>query len=870
MAPPNDPVLPVLSLIRAKSLDQYFDLSEDGKFSVKGVTLVSEVPNNVSFTDFSSICKISDSDAPPSVLERVQSTSHRGGFFGFQVEEPSDRIMNSLGKFNDRNFLSVFRFKTWWSTQWVGTSGSDLQMETQWLLLDVHEIKAYVLIVPLIEGSFRSALYPGDDGHVMICAESGSSRVKESTFKAIAYVHVSDNPFNIMKEAFSAIRVHLNTFRLLEEKETPTLMDKFGWCTWDAFYLAVEPLGVWHGVNEFAEGGLPLRFLIIDDGWQSINIDGDDLHKDRTGLVLGGEQMTARLHRLDEGEKFRKYEGGLLLGSNSPPYDPNRPQMIISKAKEIELAEKARKKAVASSVGDLSAFDEKLQKLKQELDEMMKADGLSETESNPIENCKSFSCKTGEYGMKALTKDLRTKFKGLDDIWVWHALCGAWGGVRPGTTHLNSSIIPCIVSPGLAGTMDDLAVDKIVEGGIGLVHPDEAANFYDSMHSYLTSAGITGVKVDVIHTLEYVSEQFGGRVELAKRFYDGLSKSLSKNFKGRNLLSSMQQCNDFLFLGTKDISMGRAGDDFWFQDPNGDPDGVFWLQGVHMIHCSYNSLWMGQIFHPDWDMFTSDHVCARFHAGSRAICGGPIYVSDQLGGHDFDLLKRLVYPDGTIPKCQHFALPTRDVLFKNPLFDQKSILKIWNLNKYGGVIGAFNCQGAGWDKKERRIRGFKHCYKTVEGSVHVKDVEWDQKSEAIGMGIAEEYAVYLHQADSLRLMTPKSDPIRVILNSLTFELFSLVPIKKMGRKGVRFAPIGLTNMLNSGGTIQGLEYEGFDAKMKVKGGGSFLAYSDHSPKKCIVNGQEVGFEWVDEQSRLTFSFPWNEEAGGVSEVIVQY
>ena len=60
-------------------------------------------------------------------------------------------------------------------------------------------------------------------------------------------------------------------------------------------------------------------------------------------------------------------------------------------------------------------------------------------------------------------------------------------------------------------------------------------------------------------TLEYVSERFGGRVELAKRFYDGLSKSLNKNFKGRNLLSSMQQCNDFLFLGTKDISMGRAG-----------------------------------------------------------------------------------------------------------------------------------------------------------------------------------------------------------------------------------------------------------------------------------------------------------------------
>lgn len=80
-------------------------------------------------------------------------------------------------------------------------------------------------------------------------------------------------------------------------------------------------------------------------------------------------------------------------------------------------------------------------------------------------------------------------------------------------------------------------------------------------------------------------------------------------------------------------------------------------------------------------MFQSDHLCAKFHAGSRAICGGPVYVSDSVGGHDFDLIKKLVFPDGTIPKCLHFALPTRDCLFKNPLFDSKTILKIWNLNK---------------------------------------------------------------------------------------------------------------------------------------------------------------------------------------------
>ncbi|XVE73466.1 hypothetical protein DITRI_Ditri11bG0119800 [Diplodiscus trichospermus] len=862
MAPPNNPAKSVFNLLRSSSLEKCFDLS-NGKFNVKGFPLLNDIPSNVTFTPFSSICIASESDAPLPLIQRVQALSHRGGFLGFSKDEASDSMMNSLGRFMDRDFLSVFRFKTWWSTQWVGTSGSDLQMETQWVVLDVPEIRSYVIIVPIIEGSFRSALCPGNDGHVMIFAESGSTQVKSSSFNSIAYVHVSENPFNLMKEACSAIRIHLNTFKLLEEKNLPSLVDKFGWCTWDAFYLTVEPAGVWQGVREFTEGGVSPRFVIIDDGWQSINRDSDDPNKDLKNLVLGGEQMTARLHRFEEGEKFRKYKGGSFLAPNAPSFNPQKPKMLITKAIEVEHAVKARDRALKSGATDVSKFDSKIKKLQQELDDMFKGGQESKLSNG------SCVCKDDNYGMKSFTRDLRTKFKGLDDIWVWHALCGAWGGVRPGTTHLDCKVAPCNVSSGLKGTMPDLAVDKIVEAGIGLVHPSQADNFYDSMHCHLAKSGITGVKVDVIHTLEYVSEEYGGRVELAKAYYNGLSNSLSKNFKGTGIISSMQQCNDFFFLGTKQISMGRVGDDFWFQDPNGDPNGVFWLQGVHMIHCAYNSLWMGQIIQPDWDMFQSDHVCAKYHAGSRAICGGPVYLSDSLGCHDFDLIKKLVYPDGTIPKCQSYALPTRDCLFVNPLFDNKSILKLWNFNKYGGVIGAFNCQGAGWDGKEQRIKGYPHCYKPVFGSVHVTDIEWDQCIEAAEMGGAEEYVVYLDQDEKLLFLTLKSEPIQVTIQPSSFEIFSFVPLKKLGRVA-KFAPIGLTNMFNSGGTIQEVDYNevgsGPAAKITVKGGGKFLSYSNVPPKDCYMNGAEVGFEWSDD-GKLTLNLPWVEENNGISDVV---
>nr|CAD1833208.1 unnamed protein product [Ananas comosus var. bracteatus] len=146
------------------------------------------------------------------IINRVKSQSHKGGFLGFTQKAPSDILMNSLGKFSGKRFLSIFRFKSWWSTMWVGNSSTDLQMETQWALIEVPKSCSYVLLLPIIEGKFRSSIHPGGDGEAVVCAESGSTAVKASSFAALVYVHVSDNPYNLMKEAYTAVRVYLNTF----------------------------------------------------------------------------------------------------------------------------------------------------------------------------------------------------------------------------------------------------------------------------------------------------------------------------------------------------------------------------------------------------------------------------------------------------------------------------------------------------------------------------------------------------------------------------------------------------------------------------------------------------------------------------------
>lgn len=361
----------------------------------------------------------------PSTIMAVPGSkvkSMAGCFVGFDADEAKSRHVVPVGKLRGIRFMSIFRFKVWWTTHWVGNRGADVEYETQMMILDKSDDagRPYVLLLPLIEGPFRASLQSGEDDNVDICVESGSTAVRGATFRSCLYMHVGDHPFELAKDAMKVVRVHLGTFKLLEEKSPPGIVDKFGWCTWDAFYLKVHPKGVWEGVKSLVEGGCPPQMVLIDDGWQAICHDDDPI-SDQEGMnrTAAGEQMPCRLLKFEENYKFRDYQS---------PRSPH------------------------------------------------------------------------EKGMGAFVRDLKGEFKSVEHVYVWHALCGYWGGIRPNVPGMpQSKVIVPKLSQGLQMTMEDLAVDKIVNNGVGLVPPETVAQMYQGLHSRLHSAGIDGVKVDVIH-----------------------------------------------------------------------------------------------------------------------------------------------------------------------------------------------------------------------------------------------------------------------------------------------------------------------------------------------------------------------------------
>ncbi|KAH7859619.1 hypothetical protein Vadar_003337 [Vaccinium darrowii] len=736
----------------------------DRKLVVKDRTILTNVPDNV----------IATSGSTSGPVEGV--------FLGAVFDEKNSRHVVSLGDLRDVRFLACFRFKLWWMAQKMGDQGRDIPLETQFLLVETKDGShiepdqiVYTVFLPLIEGPFRSCLQGNSRDELELCLESGDVETTSDEFTHSVYISAGTDPFKTITEAIAAVKSHLKTFRQRHEKKLPGIVDYFGWCTWDAFYQEVTQEGVEAGLGSLTAGGTPPKFVIIDDGWQSVGWDSEKKSEPTN------QQPLLRLTGIKENKKFQNKKDPTVGIKN-----------IVSIAKEKH---------------------------------------------------------------------------GLKYVYVWHAITGYWGGVQPGVKEMEqygSLMKYPMVSKGVVENEPTWKTDAIAVQGLGLVDPKKVYKFYSELHSYLAGAGVDGVKVDVQCILETLGAGLGGRVELTRMYHQALDASVSRNFPDNGCIACMSHNTDALYC-SKQTAVVRASDDFYPRDPVSHT--------IHIAAVAYNSVFLGEIMQPDWDMFHSLHPAAEYHASARAISGGPVYVSDAPGKHNFDLLKKLVLPDGSILRARLPGRPTQDCLFSDPARDGVSLLKIWNMNKYTGVLGVYNCQGAAWNTTERKNTFHQTRSEAITGFVRARDVHLIG-DVALDPDWNGDCAVYCHR-DSNLITLPYNVAIPISLKVLQHEIFTVTPIKVLA-PGFNFAPLGLIDMFNAGGAIEGLKYEvkggarlseledGYRGEgnalfgerienlsteivamvwMEVKGCGRFGAYSSAKPRKCTIGSSAVEFEY---------------------------
>ncbi|KAG8385961.1 hypothetical protein BUALT_Bualt03G0099600 [Buddleja alternifolia] len=701
------------------------------------------------------------------------STNNHGSFVGVKSDQRGSRLVFPVGKLKGLRILCLFRYKLWWMTQWMGACGQDIPCETQFLMVEVpnssqiaedgeEQLKSvcYAVFLPILEGDFRAVLQGNEHDELEICLESGDPSVQGFEGSHLVYVAAGLDPYSLIETSVKYLETHLQTFCHRDNKEMPDMLNWFGWCTWDAFYTDVTAEGVKEGIKSLHEGGAPPKFVIIDDGWQSVGMDPTSTE----AKFDDSANFANRLTDVKENHKFQGDDGG---------------------------------------------------------------------------------------GFCQIVTDIKNQFD-LKYVYIWHAIVGYWGGVKPGVPKMakyEPEIVNAVPSSGVESNGICFVLKSIMTNRVGLVNPDKVYTFYNDLHSYLASAGIDGVKVDNQSILETLGAGFGGRVKLARKYHESLETSISNNFKNNGVISCMSHSTDALYSAKK-AGVIRASDDFFPRDPASHT--------IHVASVAYNTIFLGEFMQPDWDMFHSLHPMAEYHGAARAVGGCAIYVSDKPGNHDFNVLKKLVLPDGSTLRAKFPGRTTIDCLFSDPTRDGKSLLKIWNMNDFTGVIGVFNCQGASWCRSTTKFLIHDEQPEAISGMIQSTDVHHLHSiAESGGRG---DCVMYSHRGGKL-IYVPENASVPIQLKAREYEVFTVVPVKKLSN-GAAFAPIGLINMFNSGGAIKEVNYECKkigSVDMRVRGCGVFGAYSSVRPKRIEIEMKEEEFNYEDNSGFINIGLRVPEE-----------
>jgi len=776
------------------------------------------------------------------------SSDDRGLFLSVRSVASKNLHFVSLGKLVCNKFLALSRTKLWWMNPTWGSRSDDVPPETQFLLLRLSqgdsEDEKYALILPIISGPFRSCIVSGNKGTVSLRVESGDSKVDSNFVRDIAFVAVGKNPYDLIHHSMAAASDRMKTFKLRKHKAFPASLDSFGWCTWDAFYSSVDGPGILQGVEALAAGGTPARTLIIDDGWQDTTFveEEDHAHKVVDDLKAAKElQVVPQTKRQSVFSSILKYifawPVGILHNLGKSYYDA-----FVHKAKLGSVHFKIWS-MLASTVLKAPLLNRKLQS---------KDDWVKRLRS--AEAGERFVASLQDGSFKAFIDRLKEK-NGIQIVYCWHALMGYWSGVHVGKPAV-AGMDPNIRTPGpMSGILHvepTLAWDALILNGVGLPHMDKVDDLYNSLHAYLKSSGVDGVKVDGQAALTMLGGGLGGSAATTRRFVQAMERSVVHHFgSDMNCINCMCHPTECLY-SYNETSVARASDDFWPRDPASHT--------VHVANVAYNSLFIGEIAQPDWDMFQSKNEVATLHAVARSVGGCSVYVSDRPGEHDFDLLKRLVLPDGKILRALLPGRPTRDTIFADVTRDGVSPLKVWNWNSCNGVVAAFNLQGASWCRSVRKNVLHHGEVPTISTTFALRDLEEREGRESSSGrwsvlktlwsrdGALKEHSVSIMDQTSSSSFS---------LASRECCIFTAAPLLEGYRqdKQFLFAALGLERMFNAGGAVLSVSMTQEEAtkaamaSVSVRGSGPLLFHSTFAPSVSKVDGKEVEFDY-DEETKL--------------------
>lgn len=328
--------------------------------------------------------------------------------------------------------------------------------------------------------------------------------------------------------------------------------------------------------------------------------------------------------------------------------------------------------------------------------------------------------------------------------------------------------------------------------------------FFEALFGYTIKDGFDFVKVD-----------FQGPQFLS---YVGTDNAVYAHGKTNRALEAVCEDNNLELLNcfaqdvvcalnSKHSTVTRVSQDYRQDKPT--------AARIQILQCNNNKLWIGQVVYGDHDMFHSNDLrCNRLMAVSKALSGGPVYVSDAPEKFVKEVITPLCYKDGTLLRPLAPSVPLQESLFACAMNEKELYKVIAPLDNGAASIVCYNL----YDKTEdMEINGSisKNDYKSASAMIQPYQGEWELPKEGLVV-----YDYYDKKAEKL------DDKYDVTLKGLSDKLLHLCPVNN------GWALIGDVTKYLSPSTVSNISANKDCLKFNIKEGGDFYFWMADGKPEC--------------------------------------
>lgn len=234
----------------------------------------------------------------------------------------------------------------------------------------------------------------------------------------------------------------------------------------------------------------------------------------------------------------------------------------------------------------------------------------------------------------------------------------------------------------------------------------------------------------------------------------------------------------------------------------------------HLFQSYTNTLLLGQTVWPDHDMFhSSDSICGALMARSKAISGGPVYLSDS----PEDFIKANIFPlideQGKLFRPEAPAVPMPESILPNPLWSGKAYRVAAPAGNDAMALICYNLN----------VSPQYQCVKTV---IKKEDYTLRNSFEQASPHHEERVLLYNWESQEAKEL---SDSTTFELTGFTDRLFHLCPI----RKG--WAVIGIQEKYLSPATVQIISLTDNRLELNVLCTGTLKVWIEKAGKQELRN-----------------------------------